>query len=72
MLGLPGAPGTVEDRIRQISIDAIERPIPDRCPQCGGELVLLAASGDTVHAELTTLRTLCPECGIQEEWHQRG
>ena len=72
MFGLPGAPGTIEDRVRQVAILAVERPIPDRCPRCGGDLVLLSSDADRLHAELTTLRTTCRDCGIEEEWHQRG
>lgn len=70
-LGLAGAPGTVEDRVRQISLTATERPIPDGCPQCEGALVLIDTNARRVHADLTTMRTFCPNCGIEEEWHQR-
>ena len=71
MLRLPGAPGTVEDRVRQISIRSVERPAPERCPNCNGPLVALpSADGARLPTGMTRSRTFCRECGIEEEWNQ--
>jgi hypothetical protein len=73
MLRLPGAPGTVEDRIHQIAIRSVERPLPEACPRCQGNLVKLEARGtDKLPRGMTTTRTFCPACGVEDEWCDRA
>lgn len=70
-LGLPGAPGTLESRVREMAVRSFERPVPACCPGCGGELRALELVGEVVTRHgMTRHRTLCVDCGVEEEWQQ--
>jgi len=73
ILHLPGAPGTIEHRVRQIAIHSVERPAPDHCPHCNGPLMILVKPTSTrLPAGMTASHTFCDACGIEEEWFERN
>lgn len=63
-------PGSITHRIYEVGGHSLERPMPDRCPGCGGALILQANSAPPLRRDFVRQRTICADCGFEDDWHQ--